>query len=120
MIRILKGELKRRYGITDLGVLSYTLGLEVEWTRNTILPSHKEYARTVVARFAEFLPGKSHVPMDSVKGPKLSVLMGRHTAAGQAIMAKHLYRHLLGPPLCLYLSGSLTFALAIVMLLPQS
>ena len=73
--------------------------------------SHKKYARIVVALFAEFLPGKSHVPMDTVMGPKLSVLMGLDTAASQAIMAKMPYRQLLGSLMYLFVSTRLDLGL---------
>ena len=66
--------------------------------------SLKKYARTVVARFAEFLPVKSHVPLDSVKGLERSVLMGPDMAAGQAIMAKLPYRQLLSSLMYLLVS----------------
>ena len=80
--------MKIEYGITDLGILSYTLGLEVQWmTNGSVLLSQKKYARTVLARFQEFLPGKSNVPMDPTDGPKLSVTMGPTTRAGKSIMA---------------------------------
>ena len=92
LLRIFKGELKAMFVITDLGVLSYTPGLEAKWTESTVLLPQKKYARTIVDRLAKFLPGKLHVPMYPIKGPDLSIQMGPDTAAGEAIMAKLSYR----------------------------
>ena len=57
-------------------------------TNGSKLLSRNKYARTVLARFQEFLRGKSNVPMDPTDGPKLSATMGPTTRARKAIMAK--------------------------------
>ena len=52
LMKDLKARLKFEYKITDQGILSYTIGLEVEWmTNGSVLLSHKKYARTIQARF---------------------------------------------------------------------
>ena len=96
LIKGLKARLKIEYGITDLGILSYSLGLKVKWmTNGSVLFSQKKYARTVHARFHEFLPGKSNVPMDPTDRPKLSATTGPTTRAGKAIVANPPYGRLL-------------------------
>ena len=50
LIKDLEAQLKIEYVITDLGFLSYTLGLKVHWmTNGSVLLSQKKYARTVLA-----------------------------------------------------------------------
>ena len=114
LIKDLKARQETKYGITVLGILSYTLGLEVEWmTNGSVLLSQKEYARTVLARFQEFLHGQSNVPMDLADGPKLSTAMGPTTCAGKTIMANLPYRQLLGSLMYLIVSTRPDQALAI-------
>ena len=62
------------------------LGLEVEWTKNTVVLSHKKFTHTVVDLIAQFVLGRSHVPMDPFKRSVLSVQMGPYTSARRAIM----------------------------------
>ena len=52
LIKDLKAPLKIEYGINDLGILSYTLGLEVQWmTNDSVFLFQKKYACTVQTRF---------------------------------------------------------------------
>ena len=82
-------------------------------TNGSVLLSQKKYARTVLARFQEFLPGKSNVPMDPTDGSKLSATMGPTTREGKAIMANLPYRQLLGSLMYLMVSTRPDVALAI-------
>ena len=53
LIKDLKARLKIEYGITDLGILSYTLRLEVQWmTIGSVFLSQKKSARTMLAKFS--------------------------------------------------------------------
>ena len=82
-------------------------------TNDSVLLSHKKYARTVLARFQESLPGKSYVRMEPTDGPKLSSTMGPTTRAGKAIMANPPYRQLQGSLMYLMVSTRPVMALAI-------
>ena len=93
---------------------SYTLVLEVLWmTNGSELLSRNKYARTVLARFREFLRRKSNVPMDPTDGPKLSATMGPTTRARKSIMANLPYRQCLGSLMYLMVSTRPDLALAI-------
>ena len=55
LIKDFKARLKIEYGIKELGILSHTLRLEVQWmTNGSVCLSQKKYAQTVLADFWNF------------------------------------------------------------------
>ena len=82
-------------------------------TSGSVFLSQKKYARIVLARIQELLPGTSNVPTDTTDGLKLSATMALTTRAGKASMANLPYRQLLGSLMYLMVSPRPNLALAI-------
>ena len=71
----LKHALTNRFGIDDLGEITYTLGVEMQRdsASRRLLLSQRKFIATILEQFSKSVPPPCSIPMDPAAGASLSM-----------------------------------------------